>query len=136
VPRRLPGTADFYRMNDYLASSITYSVVPPLFTSYLQKILYSFNIIPPQHPQSPQFHRDKRIIYTLLVIAYLVYTTRTAYTELKPTYYGILGVSTTATATELRSRFKILYTNNCEYALTVDQSRYTPISQQQLAQSF
>src|SRR5271169_4091722 len=98
-------------MNDYLTSSITYSIIPPLLTSYLQKFLYSSNVIPPQHPQSPQFHRDKRNIYTLLVIAYLIYTTYAAYTDLGPTYYDILGVSTTVNATELRSRFKILYPN-------------------------
>ena len=95
-------------MTQYLASSLTYSIVPPLLTSYLQKLVYSSNIIPAQHPQSPKFHRDRLIIYTLVVVAYLVYTTYTAYTGLGWTYYNVLGVSTSVTPSELRSRFKSL----------------------------
>jgi hypothetical protein len=96
-------------MNDYFVSSITYSILPPLIASSLQNLLYSNNILPRQHPQSHQFQRDRRLIYTILVLAFLFYTTYTAYTGLSPTYYDLLGVSTAATPSELRSQFKILY---------------------------
>ena len=95
-------------MTEYLASSVTYSIVPPLLTAWLQKFVYSSKIIPAQHPQSPKFHRDHLVIYTLLVVTYLVYTAYTAYTGLGWTYYDVLGVSTSVTPAELRSRFKTL----------------------------
>jgi hypothetical protein len=96
-------------MNDYFISSLAYSILPPILTSSLQNLLYSNNIIPRQHPQSLKFQRDRKFIYTLLVIAFLVYSTYTAYTSLGPTYYDLLDASITATTSELRSQFKILY---------------------------
>ena len=96
-------------MNDYLTSSITYSVLPPLLTSSIQNILYSYNLISPQPAQSQQFQRDRRNIHTILIVAYLSYTIYTAYTGLPPTYYDVLGVNTTVSSSELRSRFKVLY---------------------------
>jgi len=95
-------------MTDYLTSSVTYSIVPPILTSWLQKFVYSSKIIPAQHPQSPKFRRDHLIIYILLAATYLVYTSYTAYTGLEWTYYDVLGVSTSVTPAELRSRFKTL----------------------------
>jgi DnaJ domain len=96
-------------MNDYLASTIAYSVLPPLLTTYLHSILYSSNILAPQHPQSPQFNRDRKVIYSGLVLAYLVYTAFQACTTLPPTYYDVLGVPVNVTSSDLRSQFKILY---------------------------
>jgi hypothetical protein len=96
-------------MAEYITASVTYSVLPPLLTTYLQKFLYSSSILPVQHPPSPQFLRDRKFIYTALVVAYLLYTTFAAFSELHPTYYDLLGVTTTAGETVIRSRFKILY---------------------------
>lgn len=101
-------------MNDYLTSSITYSVLPPLLASSIQNILYSYNLISAPPAQSPQFQRDRRNIYTILIVAYLSYTIYTAYTGLPQTYYDVLGVNTTVTPSELRSRFKVLYFLNFE----------------------
>jgi len=95
-------------MSEYVTASVTYSVLPPLLTSYVQKFLYSSNLLAPQHPQSPQFHRDRKIIYTVLVIAYLLYTAYSAFAGLSSTFYDLLGVTTTVDSSELRSRFKIL----------------------------
>src|SRR5271170_5196580 len=108
-------------MTEYLASSVTYSIVPPLLTAWLQKFVYSSKIIPAQHPQSPKFHRDHLVIYTLLVVAYLVYTAYTAYTGLGWTYYDVLGVSTSVTPAELRSRFKTLLLPGFPTVLIEDQ---------------
>jgi hypothetical protein len=96
-------------MAEYVTASVTYSVLPPLLTTYLQKFLYSSSVLPVRHPQSPQFHRDRKFIYTALVVAYLLYTAFAAFVELRPTYYDLLSVTTGADATEIRSRFKVLY---------------------------
>ena len=93
---------------EYFTSSLSYSILPPLLTSSLQNILYNAKFLRAQHPQSPAFHRDRKVIYTLLVLVFLIYSTYTGYTGLAPTYYDILGVSTSVTSSELRSRFKIL----------------------------
>jgi hypothetical protein len=93
---------------EYLTSSLSYSILPPLLTSSLQNILYTSNLIPVQSPQSPAFHRDKKIIYTLLVLGFLIYSTYTGYTGLGPSYYDVLGVPTSAPSSDLRTRFKIL----------------------------
>jgi hypothetical protein len=112
------------RMAEYVTASVTYSVLPPLLTTYLQKFLYSSSILPVQHPQSPQFHRDRKFIYTALVVAYLLYTTFAAFAELHPTYYDLLGVATTADATGIRSRFKILYVPHFARKLMEGQGHY------------
>jgi hypothetical protein len=112
------------RMAEYVTASVTYSVLPPLLTTYLQKFLYSSSILPVQHAQSPQFHRDRKFIYTALVVAYLLYTTFAAFAELHPTYYDLLGVATTADATGIRSRFKILYVPHFARKLMEGQGHY------------
>jgi hypothetical protein len=96
-------------MAEYLTSSLSYSVLPPLLTSTIQSTLYSHNILTPRHPQSPQFHRDRKIVYTSLVAVYFVYTVYAALSSIEPTLYDLLGVSVDCTSVELRSRFKQLY---------------------------
>lgn len=94
---------------EYLTSTLSYSILPPFLTSSLQNILYNSKLIPIQNPQSPAFHRDKKVIYTFLVLVFLIYSTYTGYTGLGPSYYDILGAPTSATPSDLRTRFKILY---------------------------
>lgn len=96
-------------MADYLTSSLTYSILPPLLTSTIQSTLYSNNILTPRHPQSREFNRDRKAIYSLLVAVYFIYTVYTAFTSLEPTFYDLLGVPVDVSSTDLRSRFKQLY---------------------------
>ena len=95
-------------MSEYFTSTLTYSILPPLLTSTIQSTLYSNNFLTRQHPQSPQFRRDRKVIYTLLVLAYLFYTLYSAFNTLEPTLYDLLGVPTDVSSAELRSRFKQL----------------------------
>jgi len=94
---------------DYLSSLLTYSILPPLLTSTLQSALYATHILPPQPSHSPSFIRDKKALHTFLVVLFLVYSVYTAHTGLSPSYYTLLGMPTSATSADLRSRFKLLY---------------------------
>ena len=90
-----------------LAKYAGWNYLPNLVTRQLLSFYHSayprlFGRPPPQ-PGTPEFARNYRMIYLLVVLGYLVYTFYDAATTVELNYYQILGVEPAADESTLKA---------------------------------
>ncbi|ORY64971.1 uncharacterized protein BCR38DRAFT_342083 [Pseudomassariella vexata] len=100
-------------MSNNLLSLIGWSFLPSLVTGWAHTIYYSLTIRagqPKPTPGTPRFLEHRRRIHIFVVSLYLLYTIYEADYELQrsSSYYADLGVPFSATASEIKSRFRRL----------------------------
>lgn len=89
-------------------SPVLWAFLPPQLTTALLPLATSVlpALFPPSPPGSPQYKRNYRLVFTLLVASWLAYAF--ASREPQTTCYDVLGVAYPASATELRRAFRSL----------------------------
>ncbi|KAJ5464590.1 uncharacterized protein N7458_000276 [Penicillium daleae] len=90
---------------------IGWTVLPNYATSFLQSVYYGITIRagdPRPMPQTPRFERDRRRIFIVVIISYLLYTLYETFHQVQVAgdYYKVLGVSPFADERTIKSRFR------------------------------
>ncbi|RKP39557.1 DnaJ domain-containing protein, partial [Dimargaris cristalligena] len=90
-------------------SFLGWAILPNFLISFLQKQYYSFRPADQPPPGSARYRTHNRRFYTLVVVAYLVYSIGQALYRIPPNHYQLLQVDpSNFTPKELRTNFRRL----------------------------